>query len=78
MTPNAKRWIILDEQWLKNSAKAEKYESGYYYDPIRGAKWRVKADSARQKQNQLENKLTNADKNSIEEEYMVGGMFERD
>lgn len=53
MTPTAKRFITLDNQYQLNDKKAEKYESGFYYDPIRGDIWRKKANTSMKKQQEL-------------------------
>jgi hypothetical protein len=75
MTPTAKRYITLDKQYFSNDKKAEKYESGYYYDPIRGDIWRKKAITSMNKQQELI--LSEQDKNDIEEYYQCADMFDR-
>lgn len=47
--------------------KAEKYESGFYYDPIRGDIWRKKANTSMKKQQELV--LSEKDMSDIEEYY---------
>jgi hypothetical protein len=75
MTPNAKRYIILDEQYHNNDKKAEKFESGYHYNPIKGYAWREKANTSLNKQNELT--LSDTDKDQIEQYYQCGQMFDR-
>ena len=75
MTPTAKRFIALDKQYHSNDKKAEKYESGYYYDPIRGDIWRKKSNASMNKQKELI--LSEKDMYDIEEYYQCGDMFER-
>ncbi len=68
MTPTAKRFITLDNQYQLNDKKAEKYESGFYYDPIRGDIWRKKANTSMKKQQELV--LSEKDMSDIEEYYI--------
>ena len=65
MTPTAKRFITLDSQYTANDEKSQKYESGYYYDPIRGDIWRKKANTSMKKQQDLV--LSEKDMSDIEE-----------
>ncbi len=65
MTPTAKRFITLDNQYQLNDKKAD--ESGFYYDPIRGDIWRKKANTSMKKQQELV--LSEKDMSDIEEYY---------
>jgi hypothetical protein len=75
MTPNAKRYLQLDDQYFKNDEKATKFESGYYYDPMKGYAWREKAEASYKKQQALI--LSEQDMQDIEDEYGCGEMFDR-
>lgn len=75
MTPTAKRFITLDNQYQSNDKKAEKYESGFYYDPIRGDLWRKKANDSMKKQQELI--LSEKDMSDIEDYYQCADMFEQ-
>ena len=51
MTPDEFRLEM--EKRTQRVKKAEKYESGFYYDPIRGDIWRKKANTSMKKQQEL-------------------------
>lgn len=76
MKPNVKRYIQLDNQILSNRQKAEKFESGHFYDFSKAIIWREKEKISNNKKQELEFILTPEEKEQIENYYQCSQMFD--
>ena len=74
MKANSKRYIQLDNQIFENRKKAEKFESGFFYDFSKAIIWREKEKISINKKQELE--LTLEEKKEIENYYQIRQMFD--
>lgn len=76
MKANAKKYIQLDSQIFRNRQKVDFFESGQFYNLTMRDLYRRKENDFIEKKQEIENILTQQEKEQIENYYQCGQLFE--